>query len=389
MIPAIVVSAYNRPEALRRLLSALRQAAYPANTRPPLVISIDRDDSPPNRQVYDLAKNFEWPHGPKEVIYHPRHLGLVEHVFFCGGLTERYAAVIFLEDDLGVSPVFYFYAQQALSFYDAEPQVGGVSLYALWFNGYTHQPFTPLADAADAFFLQIPYTQGQAWTRAQWQRFTQWRQRGNLRPARGDNLHPMWLRFDEADHFPIMTRYLVTTGQYYVVPRVSHTTGFGDAGVHFSAASAYFQAPLQYEKTHYELKPWAESGAVYDSFFEILPDRLNRLTNQLLSFEYAVDLYATKQLAHFAAEYVLTTRACRSARLEFGQAMWPLEANVLNAVPGRGISVCRRDALRWGGWAELQTRKRNHDYFNRQRRLSRWLRLQYAAVEWLQALRRS
>jgi hypothetical protein len=199
----------------------------------------------------------------------------------------------------------------------------------------------------------------------------------------------MWLHFDEADQFPMMTKYLVTTGQYYLVPRVSHTTGFGDAGVHFSAASTYFQAPLQYEKTHYELKPWAESWTVYDSFFEILPDRLNRLTNQLLGFEYAVDLYATKQPEQLTADYVLTTRECRSARLEFGQAMWPLEANVLNAVPGRGISLCQRDDLRWGRWAELQTRKRNHDYFNRQRRQSRWLRLQYAAVEWLQTLRRS
>ncbi len=58
MTPAIVVSAYNRPEALARLLASLRKAAYPADARQPLVISIDRGDHPGNTPTVDIDDNI-------------------------------------------------------------------------------------------------------------------------------------------------------------------------------------------------------------------------------------------------------------------------------------------------------------------------------------------
>ncbi|MBI3243716.1 MAG: glycosyltransferase [Chloroflexi bacterium] len=385
MTPVIVVSAYNRPQALARLLASLQKAAYPAKARPRLIISIDRGDDPLNRQVFETAESFRWEHGSKEIIRHDQHLGLVQHFLFCGRQTQQHEAVIYLEDDLVVSPMFFHYATQALSFYDDE-RIGGVSLYALWFNGYTHHPFLPLADGSDAFFLQIPYTQGQAWTRAQWKRFEGWQARGHLRPAPGDDLHDLWFSFAADEWFPTLTKYLVETGQFYAYPRVSQATGFGDAGSHFSSASLYFQTPLQYFRETYQFKPLADSVAVYDSFYEIFPNRLNRLTDALSGFEYDVDLNATKARHHLKAEYALTTRLSRASRLSFGRTMWPPEANVIEAVPGRGIGLCRKDDLRWDWLADLDTRKRNHDYFTRGRRLSRRLRLQFALLDALRRL---
>ncbi|MBI3176825.1 MAG: hypothetical protein HYZ35_02430, partial [Chloroflexi bacterium] len=114
MKPAIVLSAYNRPQALERLLASLQKAAYPAEGGIPLVISIDGGKNGIHPEVRNVAEQFVWPFGPKEVLCHERHLGLVGHVLFCGGLTGTYGDVIFLEDDLLVSPVFYAYATQAL-----------------------------------------------------------------------------------------------------------------------------------------------------------------------------------------------------------------------------------------------------------------------------------
>src|SRR5512136_3088355 len=107
MQPAIIVNAYNRPQAVARLLASLQQAAYPADMPVPLVISIDRGGSDEVRQI---AGNFAWTHGPKEVIVQAQHLGLVQHFLVCGHLAERFDAIIYLEDDLTASPVFYAYA---------------------------------------------------------------------------------------------------------------------------------------------------------------------------------------------------------------------------------------------------------------------------------------
>src|ERR1041384_3012577 len=160
MYPTIVISAYNRPTALKRLLSSLAKAVFPKKNQTCLIISIDRGEDDAYQQVVEIARAFEWAFGPKKVIEQQEHLGLVKHVFFCCGLTQKYDEVIYLEDDLIVSPAFYTYCTQAFNFYQADARIAAISLYSLWFNGYTQQPFMPLEDGTDVFFLQMPYTQG-------------------------------------------------------------------------------------------------------------------------------------------------------------------------------------------------------------------------------------
>ncbi len=386
MNPAIVISAYNRPNSLARLLASLAKADY-AVKDVPLVISIDRGhlgdrgDDNRNTEVRAVAEAFEWQSGAKRVIQHADHLGLVAHFFYCGGLTQEYGSVIFLEDDLLVSPDFFKYATQALSFYDNDARIAGISLYALWFNGYTKQPFVPLSDDADAFFIQAPYTQGQAWTHAQWTRFADWRASGNRALSRDDNIHEMFLHFDAEDWFPLLTKFIIETDRYYAYPRVSLTTGAGDTGTHFKRATSFFQVPLQRSKDCFKFKPLDDSFAVYDSFFEIRPDRLNRLTDALRDFEYDVDLYATKEPRHLSAPYVLTSRRCRSPILSFGKTMWPIEANVIEAVPGAEIVLSRKENVRRDWLAELETKKSNHEYFTRHQKLSKKTSVQYALLD--------
>ena len=379
MQTAIVVNAYNRPAALARLLNALRHAHYPAGGDVPLIISIDRGGS---AEVSTIADQFDWPFGAKQVLARDQHLGLLQHFFACGDLTEQYESIIYLEDDLLVSPVFYDYAAQALTFYRDEERIAGVSLYGLWFNGYTQQPFVPLADGADVFFVQVPYTQGLALTRAQWANFTAWRKSSAALAAPNVPLHEAWSRFDREDWFPVFARYVIITDRYFVFPRVSLTTGCGDAGTHFAQASRFFEVPLQRGKCRYDFKSLAEADAVYDSFFELQPDRLNRLTDQLRNYDYAVDLYATKSQSNLRTEYVLTSRRCARPIKSFGKSRWPLEANVIEPVPGADIHLCRTEDVRWDGLSRLMTWYGNTDFFARGRtpRLSTVLKLMLAKV---------
>jgi hypothetical protein len=68
--------------------------------------------------------------------------------------------------------------------------------------------------------------------------------------------------------------------------------------------------------------------------------------------------------------------------------MWPMEANVIEGVPGTEIAFCRADDVRWDWWSDLETRKRNHDFFTRRRRMSRRLRLLFAGMDLVRGLQR-
>jgi hypothetical protein len=381
---ALVVNAYNRPYALARLLASLQQATYPAAVPVPLIISIDHGGSD---EVRALADNFRWLHGSKEVMLQPQHLGLVQHFFTCGDLTQRYDALVYLEDDLTVSPVFYAYASQALSFYQPADRIAGLSLFGLWFNGYTQQAFVPLADGADAFFVQVPYTQGLAFTRAQWANFSAWRHSPLAATEPNVPLHEAWSRFDREDWFPLLARFVITTDRYFVFPRVSQTTGWGDAGTHFAQASRFFQVPLQRSKQRYNFNSLDDSVAVYDSFFELQPDRLNRMTDRWRGYDYTLDLSGIKSRSNLRSEYTFTSRPCRNPIASFGKTLWPIEMNVVEQVPGTEICLCRVENVRWDWLARLQLWHSNYVYFSRDRTPRTTTVLKLALAKFLRRVR--
>lgn len=365
MNPAIVVPAYNRPHALKRLLASLHAADYPSAISIPLIISIDPENGRPNPAVREVAEGSAWKRGSKEIILHREHLGVLGNFYSCGALSRQYGSVIFLEDDLVVSPVFYHFTSQALRHFGDDERVAGISLHRYALNGYTHLPFEPLSDSSDAFFMQVSSILGQAWSKAQWEEFAQWR--ATSPKFQKEALHDLWLQFDADDHFPILTNYLVSTDRFYAFPRVSLTTGFGDAGTHFARGTSYFQVPLQYEKTLFQFKTLEASNAVYDSFMEILPRCLQRLAPVLRPLQFDVDLNAIKHPRHFKTDLVLTTRACRSPLKTFALAMQPPEANLVFDVKGQGINLCKPADLLWDKWSEIETRTKLFEYAARGR----------------------
>lgn len=165
--PVIVVALYNRYKPMMRLFDSLTKATYP-NQPIHFIISIDNDNNQ-NLNIKEEADNFKWNYGPKEVIYHSHNLGLRDHFNFCGGLTQKYGSVIFLEDDLYVSPQFYNYALQALGFYKDESIIAGISLYSYKrIEQKTNPwPFDAIDDGFDNYFLQQA-SWGQIWTWKMW-----------------------------------------------------------------------------------------------------------------------------------------------------------------------------------------------------------------------------
>ncbi len=373
MLP-IIVNAYNRPASLARLLASIGSAEVPAGT--PLIISIDHGG---DADVLQVAETFGWARGPKEIIAQPRKLGLVGHFRFCGGLTRQWGALICLEDDLVVSRQFHNFAAQALAVCGDDPRLAGISLNRPWFNGYTHTPFEPVLDDADNFFFQVYWYQGQVYTPEMWDAFESWWRGspGGVTPQ--DGLHPMFLpgpRWGN-DFFPKGMQYLAATGKTFLYPRESHTTNFGDAGTHFGQATPFFQVPLQHFRETYRLRGLDSARGVYDSFYELAPDKLAPALGETA---FDVDLNGTKPAEALRHDLVLTTRPVRRAVRTFGDALRPLEMNVLEGTPGSGIALARREDVREGWLDNLRFERRRHAWYAR-REIPLRRRLLYRLLE--------
>jgi hypothetical protein len=383
--PAVVVLAYERPEALRRLLASVAGARYPAAIEVPLVISLDRSERPAGAATVAVARGFEWAYGAKTVVERPEHLGVVRHFRAAGGLSREHGSVVLLEDDLTVSPAYYEFAAQALGAYGESEQVAGICLYGLWFNGFTLEPFTPIDDGNDVFFLGVPHTQGLCFSAGQWEGFEAWRQEG--REFAHPGLHPAFLRFGADEWFPSLAGYMAASGRVFCFPRTSLTVGWGDAGAHFEAGTSWFQTPIQLGQRAYQLPEVGSAAAVYDGFFELRPERLQRLAPALEGVEFEVDLNATKRPENLHGELVLTTRPTLRAESSYGLEMYPPEANVIAGVTGTGIALARREDVRWDAWAETEARRRLHEYAWRRYRPSRKRALRFAAARYREGLR--
>ena len=385
MTPAVVVIAYNRSQALNRLLTSLKTATYPEGVEVPLVISIDRGPSGVSPDVVAAADAFEWRFGPKEVIEQPRRLGLVRHFRECGRQSQRFGGVVLLEDDLTVAPPYYRFASQTLSCYASDDRIAGVCLYGLWFNGFTREPFEPLADGADAFFLRLPYTQGLAFSAEQWRTFDEWWPEGEI-PAHPD-VHPAFRDFSTDEWFSVLAAFTASTGRYFCFPRVSLTVAWGDAGSHFDAATGWLQAPVQLRSEGYRLTPLDDSLAVYDSFFELLPERLRLLAPELPDVAFDVDLNASKGRGNLHYDHVLTTRPVKQAIASFGMQMRPLELNVIQGVSGNGIALARKDDVLWDAWAGREARRRVFEHAWSRYRASRRRSLGFVLTRFMKWMR--
>lgn len=333
MKPAIVVIAFNRPNSLERLLSGLLSAHY--NTIDvPLIISIDYQDSEGHQKVVELANNYNWPHGEKKVITHTVNLGLKKHVIGCGDLVSEYGSVIMLEDDIFVSPYFYSYAAQTLDFYKDSEEIGGVSLYNHKRNFLNNLPFETIPDNNDVFFLQIASSWGQAWTKKQWEGFKKWYDDD----TRKDNTHQLPLsvsKWPKSSWLKEYIKYLIFSHKYFVYPVKSLTTNFGDSGTHNKVNNVEYQVALFMGDT-YRLTTIDQSLNVYDSFFEILPDRLKTLCPGLKELDFSVDMYGTKNTANITTKYLLSSKTNNHSTIHsgFGLQMKPMLLNIVNQQPG-------------------------------------------------------
>lgn len=331
---AIVIAAYNRPQALQRLLNSLQQAHYHTNVD--LIISIDNGAK--EQEVAGVANDFTWHRGSKEIVQHNHHMGLKQHLLVCGSLAKNYDAFVLLEDDLLISREFFSYVHQALPFYLGDDSVAGISLYHQHYHHALLLPFYPAADNYDVYFMQYPSSWGAVYTAPQWEEFTHWLERQELVILNSlpDNIR----NWSASSWKKWMAAYLVANNKYYVYPRTALATNMGDEGEHHSEISNHLQAPLQMISKDWRFASLDESKAVYDVYME-LHNNLMKGVEDIDVNELEIDLHGLKPKDSISKAYTLTTKKVNKSIKQWGMQLKPIEMNVVMNIEGNTISLCK------------------------------------------------
>ena len=334
LIPTVVIAGYNRPNSLKRLLDSVERAEY-GQADVTLVISLDHCL---DKETLTIAQDFGWSHGSKKVIFHPEHLGLKNHFYFCAGLTVTYEQIILLEDDLIVSPCYYKYTKKALQFYRNEEKIAGFSLYAYHViesrNNELPDSFIPVENGFDAYFMQVPSSWGVAWTKAQWMNFSLWKS-GRVM----DKCYAVPGYVDEwgsQSWKRIFYQYLIDADKYFVFPYRSLTTNFEDMGTH-TRSSGLFQVPVTTSCKTYTFSQFGHSWVKYDAWFEPQPELINHFVPSLRDYDYEVDLIGRKTTQK--RRWKLTSCKGQNPVLRWSDLMQPLVQNLIHDIQGTGIGL--------------------------------------------------
>lgn len=330
---AVVVVGYNRKESLHRLISSIQKAEF-YNDYVDLIISLDKSDI--ENEMIEMADYIEWKHGEKIVRTFTERQGLKQHILQCGDLTEKYDAVIVLEDDLIVSKGFYSYVKQCLDYYRDDDRVAGISLYSFQVSPGIFRPFQPACAGDDVFFLRFAQSWGQCWTRKMWRGFKDWylSQVGSLK---SDGVMPDYIsRWNDKSWLKYYMKYTAERELYFVYPYISLTTNFTEPGEHNSNSNAHFQVPLLMNSMKYRFPPKG-TEIRYDAFMErILSDDK---TIPHLNGKVEIDLYGMKSKFDNVDYLISTKRRPFFVIDELGLSFRPHEENIILWNKGKGVFV--------------------------------------------------
>ena len=329
--PAIIVIAYNREASLKRLLTSLNNAIYESDDIT-LIISIDKSD---NEKVYKTADEFDWKHGIKKTILSDENLGLKKHVLKCGDYVYEYENIIVLEDDLYVSKNFYSYACQALEFSMNRTEISGVSLYNHELNVHVREPFKAIDDGYDNYYMQFAQSWGQAYSKKQWHEFKSLLDNNDSMDLCSENVPANVSSWSDKSWLKYFIKYVIDTDKYFIYPRVSHTTNFGDEGTHAKDSVSDLQVMLSFvNEKKYNFSSIDESGSVYDAFFEnikikkTVSDKLKSLGINTDYEEIGVDLYGYRE--SISRRFILSSKAMPYKVLySYARKLRPIDANIL------------------------------------------------------------
>ena len=337
---AIIAIGYNRHIAFAYMLNSLLKIKTDRRDIH-LVLTIEGEAS---EEVKQVAEQFQWPFGEKHIVYQEHKLGLRNHFIWVGDQTEIYDNVIFMEDDLSVSPYIIDVAEQLINAYGDDERVAGGAFYSPLVCEFTSQRFYPINDGGDTYFFQHPYW-GNLWQKDKWKQFREWYKTY----SRNESILPKYVRGWKTTSFKVVyIQYLIEMGRYIVFTRESYVNNMGFAGLHNKSGGKQhnqyggntYQVPFVIGNKSLYCKSFDDSVSIYDANFEIEDFALKRANSKLKEYEFDVDLNKTGDIKEH--EIVLTFGTSTRPIMSFHGGMKPYELAVATDQEGEGIVLSRR-----------------------------------------------
>lgn len=325
--PVIMIPAYNRPDALQRLLESINNAEYPEGVN--IYISLEGGVS---KEVFDIALQFSPKYLRCEVIQRQNRLGLRSHILECGNMALKYGAVIVLEDDLVVDKYFYQYAIAALNYYSNENSIAGVSLYAYEYNEYANLPFKPMGNGYDTYPMRVPCSSGQAWTGTQWSNFKKWYEQNTVESVNKTLGLPNVVKdWPESSWKKYFAAYLVQNNLNFIYPYQSYSTNCSDAGgTHSLSESNIVQVSLASQlrsQPEFKFCPVTDPDIAYDSYMEPCGKSIYYSLG-VDGKDIVIDMLGMKNIEEISKKYVLTSKTVLNPIRQHPMHFRPIELNI-------------------------------------------------------------
>jgi glycosyltransferase involved in cell wall biosynthesis len=367
----ISIIAYNKLNSLKRLLESLTNAMKKTSLQCDLIFCIDNGGT---ESIVDLARSYKWNLG-QIIIHKPQYnVGLKKNVYFAMQCGLEYDATIILEDDLYVSPAFFKFTEEYLSYYAEEHKLAGISLYSNGFNETSYSNFYSLNDGSDFFFMRLPCSWGQMYTKRQLTHFFDWKKANDINEFK-KVLPKNIYRWSDKSWKKELLIYMIVNDLYFVYPRNSLTTNYGDAGAHHSGSYIY-QRPLITEFATHKFVNFNESIAVYDEYQELcrIPKKIRDIVG---SEEVDFDIYGYKifEKAYSPEQLVVTLYPTSNSLMTWDASQLPFENNIILNIPGNKMKLALFKDIK-----SSVLQKVHH-------RISQWLKLHYIRLD-LSLLRR-
>lgn len=336
----IVVIGYNRPKSLERSLNSL-SSNFDKKFKADLYISIDKnkegEDNTENKKCELIADSFEWPFGLKKIKTYSKNLGLRKHILTCGDIVNDYDAILMLEDDIVVSDGFCRYIHSVFNFYRGNSKIAGYSLYNHKKNFNNGEPFSPLNDGYDNYFLQVASSWGQLWTKEQWNDFKDWYHENLDIDLSSVDMPNFIYGWPDSSWLKYFIAYMVIKDLYFVYPRYSVSSNFCDSGTHNKKNNSEYQVEIYLKgKQNHNLSTPQVSLSKYDSFFESVYLKHYLNDYKLDDEKVSIDFYGLRKV--YNTKFLLSTRYMPFKVLKsYALRYKPYELNVLHDLSGEDL----------------------------------------------------
>lgn len=364
--PRTIVVGYRKEAGISRLLEKIFRASKIYKDLS-VTISLDGGSS---AEVKKVAEKYSYLIGVGrcEIIQHESNLGLREHVLKCGDLAKKYGSIVVFEDDIYPDLHYFEYARRAIEYYSKFDEVSQIALYSPKYNETASLPFIPASTTGKSvYFMQLPCSWGQIWTRSQWSAFREWYEKNKAIDFSKCNEMPSNIaKWSEKSWKKYYTLFLIRTNRYTAYPYRSYATNCGDPdGEHSGRGNYFLNTEIQDSYPSGGDLNFADvdqSRDKYDSYMEPHPDSVR----DKIPADYhdlSIDLYGTKSLSLLSqTAYAITSKPTTTVILQFPTSFKPIQKNLefgFNGVGGKyllkltAVDSISKGGLSLGGYGAL------------------------------------